>query len=536
MLLNILITLFLSILVIGVLVFIHELGHFFVAKKSGVVVQEFAFGFGRKLFSKKYKGTDYRINLFPFGGYVKMLGDVDGSSFVRIEAKATPKEDKAFALKLLKENKLDPVKNSYDEIETFFDSQKEKLDKESFERVENYFYKDYIPNHPGNYDNIKTYKKIAIVSAGVVMNFLFGIILFYVYFAFTGQYTDLKKIGNPVFFGAELSNPPVLMNIYGTDNFSPSLVIKADGKLVNNFAELDSLVKENYNKSIKLELYDFSVNKYIESSYILDGDGIKSSYDADYYGKVQIAAVQADSFAQKSGILPGILVYEIAGEKTDNSTKLKSIVEANKGKTVEMKFINLRGIDEKVTLALPNVENGKVVLGVSLSDTDESMKSLTEIMRVSYEKNSVYSGVLHSVNMAIYNFTAMGELINQSVKEKDITPVSSSVSSVFAISDIFYSFVKMGNFIEVINMSALVSITLAIMNILPIPLFDGGQLLFIAIEKIRGGKKLSSKTQERIGGTVFYILIGLSILIVIKDFIQFDWINRIINLISGFFK
>jgi membrane-associated protease RseP (regulator of RpoE activity) len=344
-------------------------------------VQEFAFGFGRKLLSKKYKGTDYRINLFPFGGYVKMLGDVDGSSFVRIEAKATPKEDKAYALKLLKENKLDPVKNSFDEIESFFDSQKDKLDKESFERIENYFYKDYIPNHPGNYDNIKTYKKIAIVSAGVIMNFIFGIILFYVYFAFSGQYTDLKKIGDPVFFGAELDSPPVLMNVYATDNFSPSLVIRANDKLVKNVQEFKDVIRENYNKSIKLELYDFTVNKYVVSDYVLNGDGIKSDYDDDYLGKVQISAVQTDSFAEKSGILPGIVVYEINDENTDNSIVLKSIIEANKGKTVTLKFINLKGLKDEMRLTLPNVEEGKVVLGVSLSETNESMKSLSEIMR-----------------------------------------------------------------------------------------------------------------------------------------------------------
>ncbi|MDD5731756.1 MAG: site-2 protease family protein [Patescibacteria group bacterium] len=66
-------------LLLGILVFVHELGHFIAARLSGMKVEEFAFGFPPKIWSKKYKGTKYAINLFPIGGYVKILGE-DGDS------------------------------------------------------------------------------------------------------------------------------------------------------------------------------------------------------------------------------------------------------------------------------------------------------------------------------------------------------------------------------------------------------------------------------------------------------------------------
>lgn len=66
-------------LLLGILVFVHELGHFVVAKLTGMKVEEFAFGFPPRLWKKKYKGTIYAINLFPIGGYVKILGE-DGDS------------------------------------------------------------------------------------------------------------------------------------------------------------------------------------------------------------------------------------------------------------------------------------------------------------------------------------------------------------------------------------------------------------------------------------------------------------------------
>ncbi|MCR4278020.1 MAG: site-2 protease family protein [Candidatus Berkelbacteria bacterium] len=75
-----LVTFLVFLVVLGVMVFVHELGHFLVAKKSGVKVEEFAFGFRPRLWSKKIGETTYAINLIPLGGYVKMFGESDGKT------------------------------------------------------------------------------------------------------------------------------------------------------------------------------------------------------------------------------------------------------------------------------------------------------------------------------------------------------------------------------------------------------------------------------------------------------------------------
>lgn len=72
------ISLFSTVFVFGVLVFIHEFGHFIVAKKNGIRVEQFSFGFGPKLFSKKVGDTEYLLSLIPLGGYIKMAGDEPG--------------------------------------------------------------------------------------------------------------------------------------------------------------------------------------------------------------------------------------------------------------------------------------------------------------------------------------------------------------------------------------------------------------------------------------------------------------------------
>ncbi len=72
-------TILVFLFILSFLVFIHEWGHFIAAKKSGVKVEEFAIGLGRRLWSKKVGETEYRFNLVPFGGYVRMLGEEEGS-------------------------------------------------------------------------------------------------------------------------------------------------------------------------------------------------------------------------------------------------------------------------------------------------------------------------------------------------------------------------------------------------------------------------------------------------------------------------
>ena len=75
-----LVTTLVFLVVLGIMVFVHELGHFLVAKKSGVKVEEFAFGFRPRLWSKTIGETTYAINLIPLGGYVKMFGEADGQT------------------------------------------------------------------------------------------------------------------------------------------------------------------------------------------------------------------------------------------------------------------------------------------------------------------------------------------------------------------------------------------------------------------------------------------------------------------------
>lgn len=529
---DIFITAVLTIFILGVLVFVHELGHFIAAIKARVHVDEFAFGFGPSLFSKEWKGVIYKINAIPLGGYVKMLGDMDGSSFRRYPSKDTKSEDRDFVTKILKPKGLDKQDSDYREVVDYIKSQESKLSKKEYQILENYVANDFIPNHPKNFDNKGFLPRLTVLLAGVFMNFVLGSILFYILFLLTGFTIDISKIGEPTFWGAKTSNPPVLFQVY-REEYKPyegSLIISYDGERELGQEKLDSLLVKNYNREAPIVLQ--SANGYINTEIILSGEGINTNFDEEVRDKVILIDVTKDSAADKAGLKSGDIILSIANTELRDPDHLRELLKAYRGSNVEIVYIDTKGEIKSVIADLPDVEDKKPVLGaipVSNSSYYESA------LRLDYSENKLASGVLHSVNLIFYNIDAMGEFISEALAEKSVEPVFSKVNSIVAVVDVTFSFVKTDNFLSLLNLVAMLSVILAFMNILPIPLFDGGHVLFLFVEKIRR-KKISTKVQNRIGQVVFYLLILFTIAIVFKDILQFDWPQRIGNTVLDIIK
>jgi len=534
---NIALSLLIFIFLLGLIVFIHEFGHFLAAKRAKILVQEFAFGFGPKLYGKRYKGTLYRLNLFPLGGYIKMLGDQDGSSFLRYNPKKNKKEDNDYAFNLIVKNKIDLKTEDFSIIEDFMNSQVAVLPQKEYEKLQNYIYYDYIPNHPGNMDNKTFNQKALVLVAGVMMNFILGIVLFYIFFLSSGFYTDLMKLGNPTIVGANVSKPPFLYEVFSTDNLivSDSLLINANGQLINSQEKFDQLLDDKYNEPIKLHIQRLfnGTAEYKDIELVLNGDGIKSSLDKDIRGAIKISAIEKDSLADKIGLKSEDYITQISGQRVSDQIVLSDILIVNTGKEISLKRVDDRGIENELRFTVPTLNtDNTVLLGISYS---YNVPFLDLVMRVDYSDQKILSGIAHSFNMTLYNFTGFVELFKQSIIERSIEPVSSGVSSIVGVSDLVYSLVKVSDFSNILNLGALVSLSLGVMNLLPIPLFDGGQLMFLIIEKKRK-KKMSEKLQEKISIVAFYGLIILSIAIVLKDIFQFDLLNRIFGLLTSIFK
>lgn len=370
--------------IIGMVVFIHECGHFFMAKLFGVKVEEFAFGFGKKIVSKKIGETVYRINILPLGGYVKLLG----------------------------EEKAVEAKNSF-----------------SSQRI---------------------YKKIGIIIGGVVMNFLFAVLIFYGILIAKGFQVYLPyQTKYPFIAGkVEVLNKPFVYDIVKNSpaesvNFPKNVIIwKLNGNEVKNISDLGKFIKENAGKDVVINVMEAS-----------------------------------------------------SGNFKDINVKLKD-----------------------------NDQDG-VNLGVVYAD------AIAKIYLINYEKVAVISGILHSINVGGYNFTAFGSLIGEAFQTKSVKPVSDSTIGIVGLAATIFDVVKTKNISELFNLLGYINVVLAIVNILPIPALDGGYILFIIIEKIRG-RKIAEKFKEVLFKAAFFFLIALGILIAVKDVFQFELVNRVI----GFFK
>ena len=229
---NILLTTLYFIIVLTIVVFIHELGHFLVAKSFGVKIVEFSIGMGRKLFGFKDKdGCDWSVRLLPVGGYVQMYGDDNASSF-----------------------------NAYKENPTE-DELKYSLQ-----------YK-----HP--------LKKIAVAFAGPFMNFVLAFVLFFATLVFQG-----KPVAEPIIYKVSKDSYAEKSGIRAGDK-----IIAINGKKIVNFNDIVLNLQGNKNKKNKIELIRKGKTIYVNAQYkkneLFGIQGNKIKYD-----KIPVSSSIKESF------------------------------------------------------------------------------------------------------------------------------------------------------------------------------------------------------------------------------------------------
>lgn len=376
------INILLFILVVSILTFVHELGHFLAAKAVGAKVFEFAIGFGPKLISKKIGETEYSIRLLPLGGYVKILGDGD------------PGEEK--------------IKKG---------DEKRDLSKKP------------------------KWQQIIVMVAGVTMNILLGIIIFYIVLfsndwelVLNNEFADFKPIGATV-------------------------------------------------------------------SRVRDGD-------------VEYSELIEDGQAKKAGMPESGILRSINGKEIEYSDDVSKILANKKNESV---VLNVCQEDVCTEYTVTTSEDGKI--GVLLP--------ANFYMSLSYKDNKVFSGFAHVLNNFKLIFSKMRDMVSQARKTGDYSELSNSVSGPVGIYFVIDYFKKFG-VVPFLGMIADLSMSLALINILPIPALDGGRIMILLIEWIVG-KELDEKVESRIINISFIFLIILILFIIIKDIVNIDSIRNIFS-------
>lgn len=372
-------------MILGSLVLIHEFGHFIAAKKTGVKVEEFGIGFPPRLLGIKHGETLYSINLIPLGGFVKVYGE----EYREVSSKKTDSKlkNRAFAYK-------------------------------------------------------KPYQKAAIVIAGVVMNFLLAIAIYYALLLSHNFQSDIIPVFKPTHFK------------YGTPE-----------------------------------------------------------------GRVVVGALVKDSPAQGAGITPEDIVLFARSSETKEWTKItsaKQIIEFIKNqanKPIYIWLLNSKNSKEKTVMVIPkmNYNLKRAVIGVNLVDA----------VVINYTKpgEKLLAGILHSYNIAYYNFDAIGYFVGHAIKEKNLGPVSETVSGPVGIFKIIDNLVKTSGqkfWVNILNTVALLSLSLGTLNILPFPALDGGRLVFILYEWVTR-KRINEKVEKYVNLFGILVLLTLAAMVTMND-------------------
>ena len=431
------------IVALGILITVHEFGHFWVARRCGVKVERFSIGFGKALWRRRDKqGTEYVIALIPLGGYVKMLDE-------RVES--VPPE----------------------------------LRHQSF-------------------NNKTVLQRAAIVSAGPVANFIFAIFAYWLVFIIgvPGVRPVVGEIvsGSPA-AEAQITPGTELKAVDGIetpdwDAVRMALVAKiGDKNTIFTVAPFGS--EKTSDKTVNLQGWQFEPDKQdpVTSLGIQPrGPQIESV----------LAQVQKDSAASRAGLQAGDRIVKVDGQPLEQWQNFVATVRENPGNQIAIE-VERQGSTVDLTLT-PDVNPHNKAEGfagiipriIPLPEEYRTVRQYGPFAAIGEASAKTWQLMKLTVSM-------LGKLIVGDVKLNNLSgPISiaqgAGMSAEYGL--IYY-----------LMFLALISVNLGIINLFPLPVLDGGHLLFLMIEKIKGGQ-VSERVQDfsyRIGSIVLVLLMGLAL-------------------------
>ena len=437
---------------IGVLVFIHEFGHFAAAKLSGMRVDVFAIGFGKRLFGwnkktgfttgelpKDFDGegnTDYRLSLLPLGGYVKIAGMIDES----------------------------------------FDT--EFINKEP---------------QPYEFRAKPMSRKIFVITAGVVMNLLLAWLIFW---------------GGNFFQGKPVTNTTTIAYV-DQNSTADSLGFKANDKIISiNNKEV------KYWEDVRAELFINTLGEDVNVTVLRNGVKktifIPRSKIPENEGQLEfllpagtrpvVVEVRNDSPAKLAGLEPRDIFLKIDNEAVYTSPQVTKIISQHPA--TEMSLLIQRGIDTLSLSVIPG-SDGKIGIAVASGFVGDSHYRTYGFFA------SFYHGMLDIEKMTALTFNMLGKVFSGKIEFGKAFggPVKIAEYAAKSADNGIASF---------LYFLALLSLSLAILNIMPFPVLDGGHLMIILIEGITK-REIPVKIKIAIQNTGLIILLLLMAFIIYND-------------------
>ncbi|MBL4610122.1 RIP metalloprotease RseP [Halopseudomonas sp.] len=450
---DLLFTLLATVVALGLLVTIHEYGHFWVARRCGVKVLRFSVGFGPALCSWHDKrGTEYMIAAIPLGGYVKMLDEREGP--------------------------VDPA-----ELDQAF-----------------------------NRKDVK--QRIAVVAAGPVANFLLAIVAFWL-IAVLGI-TTLAPVLGPVEQGSVADRAGLVEGLE---------IVEVDGTATRSWQEVNLQLIRRLGESGQMQIKAIESAGAMPQNYTLVlSDWLRGADQPDPIGALGLSSWQPDvpplvgqvsdgGAAQAAGLQPGDLIVSINGEAVDNwVSEVVPAIQASANQPMEV-GVERDGQRQILTL-VPQArehngeQSGFAGLGVAAFDWPEHM-----IREIDYNPLvAIPVAVAKTWDMTVLTLDSLKKMLTGLVSAKNL-------SGPITIAKVAGASAKSGPE-SFLNFIAYLSISLGVLNLLPIPVLDGGHLVYYTAEWIRG-KPLSERLQA------WGLQIGVALIAGVMLFAIFNDISRL---------
>lgn len=442
---NILWSLAAFIVALGVLITVHEFGHFWVARRCGVRVERFSIGFGKALWRRRDRqGTEYVIALIPLGGYVKML---DG----RVADVPPEMAHQAF-------------------------------------------------------DHKTVWQRAAIVSAGPIANFIFAIFAYWLVFIL-GVPGVRPVVGevlpDSIAAQAQISPGMELKSIDGIetpdwDSVRLAFISKiGDVDMTIGTAPLGSSLIEQ--KKLDLRSWSFEPDKQdpaVSLGIVPRGPQVEAV----------LAGIQPHSAAEKAGLQAGDRIVKVDGQLVSRWQQFVIAVREHPGERVELSVeregesVSIALTPDSKTVGKDRIEGFAGVIP-RVTPLPEEYKTVRQYGPFS----AVYEATDKTWQLMKLTVGMIGKLIAGDVKLNNLSGPISIAQGAGMSAD--YGLIYYLMFL------ALISVNLGIINLFPLPVLDGGHLLFLAIEKLKGGP-VSERVQDfsyRIGTVLLMMLMGLAL-------------------------
>jgi regulator of sigma E protease len=446
-------TILATIIVLGVLIFVHELGHFFAAKSVGVEVQRFSIGLGPKLFGFRRGETEYILAAIPLGGYVKMGG----------------------------------------------------MEDEVMERLEGEGPAVRQPS-PRDFDSKPLWARAFVISAGVIMNMLFAFVVYTAVVAIWGV-PELRSTRLGVVRAGALPA--------GTDALSQlpvgSYVVRVGAQDVSTWGDVTDALTDAPPGPIDVVTRDPATTVRVQLP--ADPEQRRAMLLAlNVWRDPTVGIVNPGSPAERGGLEAGDRIVTVNGAPVASWDEFVDLIQSRPDSRVELVLEREGG---RLTRAVTPEATPEVDPASGQERVVGKIGIYPAVGEIAYQRvgplEAVRYGALETWGTVAVILGFLGDLFTANVSPRSVGSIitigEASGQAAAAGAEMFLQFI------------ALFSVNLAVLNLLPIPVLDGGHLLFLGIEAIRR-KPLSVEQRLRWSNVGFLIVMGIMLWALSNDFLR----------------